>query len=323
VKVLIIKLGALGDVVMATALIRRLQAHHAGDELVLLTAPPFASLFREWRGLRVQAFPRKGAMWRTLRWIRSGRFDRIYDFQSSDRSGLLCALSGAPERVGNHPRFPYTHHPTEPYRGQCHIFERMNQVLASAGVAPADPRPELPIAEGERRKVMEWIRWQGLREGCFVVCHAGASPRWGSKRWPHFAALATALAGRGLPCVWVGSEADEALNRDLAGQAGIDATARFSLPQLAELGRHARFAVTSDSAPMHVLSAAGIPVFALFGPTDWRRNHALGQAGRVLRHEVPCSPCSLGVCPPEKGHACLAGISLEQVMERLQEEGLI
>ncbi|RME35404.1 MAG: glycosyltransferase family 9 protein [Gammaproteobacteria bacterium] len=308
---------------MATTLIRRLQEHHAGAGLTLLTAPAFAGLFRHWQGLRVVAFPRKGAMWQTLRWVRGERFDRIYDLQSSDRSALLCALSGAPERVGNHPRFPYTHHPPDRYRGQCHIFERMNQVLASAGVEPAAPQPHLPIAEEEREAVLEWVRWQGLEAGRFVVCHAGASPRWVSKRWPHFAALATALAERGLPCVWAGSEVDEALNRQLADQAGIDATARFSLPQLAELGRQARFAVTTDSAPMHVLSASGIPVYALFGPTDWRRNHALGQAERVLYRELDCSPCSLEACPPERGHACLAGITVEQVLERLQEDGLI
>jgi len=114
-KVLIIKFGALGDIITATALIRSVLAHHREDAVTLLTSPPFASLFEDWPGLTVQAFPRRGtgAFARTLRWLRAQGFDRLVDLQSNDRSTLLCALSGVPERIGNHPRFPYHRHPPD------------------------------------------------------------------------------------------------------------------------------------------------------------------------------------------------------------------
>lgn len=322
---LVIKLGALGDVVIATSLIRRIQAQYPDDELTLLTAPAFASLFANWPGLRVVAIPRKGLgnMWRALRWLRAQRFDRVFDLQSNDRSAILVALSGVRMRVGNRPGFPYTHHPATAYRSEVHIFERMNEVLASAGIPPAEPQPVLPPGEQDVRHVAEWLARHDLAGRRFAVLHAGASPRWPSKRWPWYRELALEMMRQGVQVVWAGADDDRELNRALAQQAGIDATGAFSIAQLAELGRHAAFAVTNDSGPMHILSASGIPVFAFFGPTRWHKNHALGQAGRVLRHAVPCSPCSLGVCPPDKGHACLRDISVDEVLERLRAERLL
>ncbi|MFA7608063.1 MAG: glycosyltransferase family 9 protein [Rhodocyclaceae bacterium] len=324
-KNLVIKLGALGDVVIATSLIRRIQVHYPHDELTLLTTPAFAGLFAGWPGLRVVGVPRKGlhSMWRALRWLRAQRFDRVFDLQSNDRSAILVALSGVRMRVGNRPGFPYTHHPAKAYRSEIHIFERMNQVLASAGIPPGEPQPVLPSREQDMRHVVEWLAQHDLAGKRFAVLHAGASPRWPSKRWPWYRELALELVRQGVQVVWVGAEDDRELNRILAQDVGIDATGSFSIIQLAELGRHAAFAVTNDSGPMHILSASGIPVFAFFGPTRWHKNHALNQGGRVLRHTVPCSPCSLGVCPPDKGHACLRNISVNEVLERLRVERLL
>ncbi len=322
-KVLVIKLGALGDVVMATSLLRAIQDHHPGADIHLLTAPAFAGLFDSWQGISVMAFPRKGAMYKTLGWVRRQHFDVIYDLQSSDRSGLFCALSGAKTRIGNHPRFPYTHHPQTKYTGQCHIFERMQEVLASAGIDHVAERPELPASNSDKALVQEWLSVHDLLEQRPVLMHAGASPTWPSKRWPFYEELALTLAKRGIRTLWIGAGDDAELNRQLADSVGMDATGAFSIPQLAELGRHSRCAVVNDSGPMHILSASSIPVFAFFGPTSHRRNHALGQAQNVLCAEVDCSPCSLGICPTDRGHQCMHEVGVNQVLDRLETQGLI
>jgi ADP-heptose:LPS heptosyltransferase len=291
-KILIIKLGALGDVVLATALIRAIQKAHRADEIHLLTAPAYLDIFAPWAGLAVTYFPRAGwlATARTIAWIRAGHFDRIYDLQSNDRSALLVACSGAPERVGNHPRYPYTHHPATPYRGQCHVFARYQEVLAAAGVDKVGALPWLPATEAMREKVQRWLNAQHLMGQPFAILHAGASPRHPEKLWPGFAGLAKALVAKGMQVVFVGADTEAAANRALAKASGAhSASGVFTIPELAELGRAARFAVTNDSGPMHVLAASGIPVFALFGSTDWRRNHALGQANFVCNYELFCA----------------------------------
>lgn len=319
-SVLVIKLGALGDVVMATPLLDAIARHHAADELALLTTPAFAPLFADWPRFRVISFARNG--WRNnlavLRWLRSSRFDRIYDLQGNDRTALWCALSGSRERVGNHNRFPYTHHPLDAWRGQCHIFERMCAVLASAGIRDIGERPLLPCNEAGQRKVNAWRQTYCADDARLVLLHAGASPSRPEKIWPHFAALAARLLGEGCVVVWLGAEPDRRRNAELAKGGGIDATGLFALDELAELARHARFAVTNDSGPMHVLSAAGVPVFGLFGPSDWRRNHALGQAGNVIAC-VDHDARFLG----QRAGGCLATLSVDVVWSRLLAAGLV
>ncbi len=318
-KILVIKLGALGDVVMATALLRAIQQHHCDDQIHLLTTPGFAPLFEAWDDIRLRTFPRKGASLKTLGWIRAEKFDRIYDLQSNDRSAVLCALSGARERVGNHPRYPYTHHPIDKYRGQCHIFARMNQLLASAGLAPAQQQPFLPASRMDQQVVQEWLKQHRLTDSRPVLMHAGASPNWPSKRWPGYQALAQKLADTNIPSIWLGAGEDGSLNRQFSQHVGVDATDSFSITQLAELGRRSRCAVVNDSGPMHILSASGIPVYAFFGPTSWKRNHALGQEKNVLCAAVFCSPCSLGHCPPDRAHQCMTELSVDYVYTRLEQ----
>jgi ADP-heptose:LPS heptosyltransferase len=306
--ILIVKLGALGDVIMATALVDRILAHHAPARVVLLTTPAFAPVFRDWPGLEVRTGARHGlrATCATIAWIRAQQFARVYDLQSNDRSALWCAASGIAERVGNHPRFPYTHHPDTVWRGDSHIFTRMNAVLAAAGVPPAVARPMLRIGADAARKVAAWCAARGLVKGSYALLHAGASARRvAKKRWPHFAALGRALESAGVTPVWIGAGADAGENARLAAAVGLDATDAFGIPELAALAADARAAFSNDSGPMHAFAAADIPVYGFFGPTDWRRNHALGQADRVF------------------ADADLAAISADVVVARLRADRII
>jgi len=316
-NILIIKLGALGDMVMATSLIRQIQRHHAHDALWLLTAPAYHEIFDQWPGLNVFAFGRKGLREyiNAVVWIRNGDFTRVYDLQSSNRSAFLCALSGIPERVGNHPRFPYNIHPPDKYTGHCHIYERMLEVLRAAGINPQYTPPELPVSEKEKDFVLSWLRENHLLSSPFVIMHPGASPRHPEKCWPYYLELALALKDSGYAIVWVGADNERETNRQFSARVGIDASNIFSINMLAEIGRHAHFAVTNDSGPMHVLSCSGIPVYAFFGPTNWRRNHAIGQTENVI--------VSADSAQDKFRPAGLDNVSLERVLHRLQERNLL
>ena len=143
-----------------------------------------------------------------------------------------------------------------------------------------------------------------------------------SKRWPadHYLKLAKMIETRGLKCIWVGSESEKEINAHLSLRIGIDSTRVFNLRELYELGQSALFAVSCDSSPMHLFAASGIPVYAFFGPTNWRRSYPLGQKDRVLTKKVECSPCFRGICPESKGHKCLSGISAETVFQKINKE---
>lgn len=319
-NVLVIKMGALGDLIMSTPLIRTIIEHHGSDQVWLLTTPGFVRVFEDWPGLRVKALPRRGAwvMLQTLRWIRGGNFGRLYDLQSSERTALLCALSGVPERVGNHPGFAYNFHPADRYTGQCHAQERLKQVLASAGVTPSLDPPYLPINEVSKARVCSWLASNKLADRSFVLMHAGGSIKHPQKRWPYFLQLAVELKSAGLATLWLGGNEDNEINAALSARTGINTAGLFSVQEEAELGRHARFAVTNDSAPMHIISSSGIPVFGLFGPTNWRRTHAVGQQSNVIAMDTDNDSTGLSFFAHD-----MADISVPLVMDKLKKSRLI
>jgi len=324
--VLVIKLGALGDVILALPHLERILEAHAADRVVLLTAPPYVELLAAIPRLNVVAFPRRGAaaMRRVLSWLLRQSFDVVYDLQGSNRSRIMTRLTRAARRVGERPGFAYTH-AAQPLAGPAHAVERLNALLASGGLAPAAALPHLPVPESAMRKIDAWLLQEGLQGLRLVLVHPGSGTRWPSKRWEErsFLELAKRLVERGLGVIWIGGVDETDRVRRLASGCGVNAAGLFTLSEIAGLGRHAIFAITNDSGPMHVLAAAGLPVYAFFGPTDWRRSHAPGQAGRVLTHPVDCSPCHLGVCPPQRGHACLSAVTPTQVMARLESDGML
>ena len=321
-KILIIKQGALGDVIMTTPLLEPIHRHHLHDEVWILTSPAFSDVYDRWPYLKVKALPRKGlyVSLQTVFWIRHHRFNRIYDLQSSDRTAVFCFLSSAQERIGNHPRFPYNVHPKDAFTGQTHIYTRMQSVLACAGIASTVDLPSLPARPEEKERVIDWMSRHDLNTKQFAVLHAGASSRHPEKCWPYYMQIGRFLENRGIRPVWAGARDDAELNTLLSGSAGIDATGIFNIAELAQLGSRARFALTNDSGPMHVLSCSNIPVYAFFGPTNWRRNHAIGQEKNV----ITLQPVDVqGKVLTDPGISRLGNISVEQVINRLERDGML
>jgi ADP-heptose:LPS heptosyltransferase len=325
-NVLVIKLGALGDVILSLPQLAHIVEAHAADRVTLLTAPEYAELVAGFPQLQVVCFRRKGLreMSRLLVWLPGRRFDVVYDLQGSLRSRVMTLLTQAAVRAGPLPGIAYTHAPP-PGTAVVHAFERFNEVLVAGGIGAAQPVFQHSWLPADEAAVAAWLEAHGLQGQRLALLHAGGSPRWPSKRWGEaaFLELAAALSGRGISVIWIGAAPECELNRRLSAVTGLDATGRFGYRELAALAGHAQFAVSGDSGPMHVLAAAGLPVYAFFGPTDWHRSHALGQQQHVLSNPVACSPCYLPVCPPERRHACLQGIAPAVVVARLAADGLV
>ena len=318
-RVLIIKLGALGDAIISTAIIKQILEFHHEDDIYILTTPAYKDLFSTFDNLKVAAFERKGFLntIKTIHWIRTQRFDRVYDLQSNDRSTIFCALSGAPFRAGNHPRYPYNVHPEKTYIGECHSFDRLNQIIECANIKPAKPLPFLPVPNNIVTEVSEWLTEHSLSENSFAILHAGSSPLHLNKRWPYFAELASTLS-KTLDIVWIGGNDDIELNNLLSKNIGINATNVFNILGLVELANRAKFAVTNDSAPMHILSCSQIPVFGLFGPTYPRRTHALGQLHNVITANIQIANNDHDFTPMD-----ISKITLDTVLNKLSDQKLI
>ena len=258
-RILVIKLGALGDVVQAFAPFAAIRAHHPDDHVALLTTSPFAGLARASPWFDAVAVDARSAWWdlsglRRLRRTLAG-YDFVYDLQTSGRSSRYFRLAGRPgwsgiARGASHPD-------ADPDRDRLHTRIRQAGQLAQAGIA-AVPAPDLA-----------WLAGGGpVLAPPTVLLVPGAAPHRPAKRWPaeRFGALAALLAQRGLHPVVVGGQADAPLAAAIRACCpdALDLTGRTSLIELGGLMARARLAVGNDTGPMHLAAAMGCPALVLF-----------------------------------------------------------
>jgi len=158
-----------------------------------------------------------------------------------------------------------------------------------------------------------------------VVGLAAGAAYGGAKRWPGpaFAAAARRLASSGVVPVLVGSAADAAAAAQVIAGLGdvraLNLVGRTDLPTLAAVLVEARALITNDSGAMHLAAALGVPVTAIFGPTDETATRPLGHGPRaVLTHRVWCRPCMLRECPLT--HACMRGVTPEAVAAAARQQ---
>ncbi|MBI0537338.1 lipopolysaccharide heptosyltransferase family protein [Roseomonas sp. KE2513] len=283
-RILVIKLGALGDFVQAFGPFAAIRAHHPGAEITLLTTPPFTELARRspWFD-RVWDHGRpRGADWRRrlalLTTLTRERFDRVYDLQTSPRSSRYRLLVGRRAEwsgVAHGASHPHAN----PDRNAMHTVDRQREQLRSAGI-DRFPSPDLSWLEADLSGLSLPPR--------FALLIPGASPSRPGKRWPGFGALAAALSAAGLPSVVAGGPGEAPLAAEIlaAAPGAIDLTGRTSLFQLAALARRAAVVVGNDTGPTHLSAAAGSPTLALFGEeSDPARCAPRGAEVSVMRRE--------------------------------------
>jgi ADP-heptose:LPS heptosyltransferase len=265
-KVLVIKLGALGDWVLATGPFAAIRGHHTRAEITLLTTPAFARwgeacgwFDRVWTDLR-PGWTRPGAWLDLRRRLVDSGFSRAYDLQTSDRSSLIFRLlpkARRPEWSGIARGCSHLH--ANPRRDFMHTLDRQAEQLAAAGIAEVPP-PSLDWLDADTSEL-------GVPERFALLVPGGSAHRPG-KRWPgeRYAALASALAARGATPVLTGAAAEaDVLDRiHAAAPETLHLGGRTSLDQIAALARRAALAVGNDTGPMHILATCGCPTVVLF-----------------------------------------------------------
>jgi ADP-heptose:LPS heptosyltransferase len=265
-RILVIRLSALGDFIMALPAMAAIRRHHPTAEITLLTTKPLAELGKRsgWFS-HVEIDPRPdwrnlSAWWRMRRWLKAGRFDRVYDLQSQDRTAMYFRLfwpGRRPEWSGIAPGASHPH--TDPARRHMHAIDIHAAQLAVAGIADIPP-PDLSWLEDSISKL-------GLPSRIALLV-PGSAPHRPAKRWPteSYAALAQRLVAAKITPVIVGIAAEKPLAdviRTLCPKAR-DLTGQTSLFQIATLARRAEFAVGNDTGPMHLIAMVGCRVVSLF-----------------------------------------------------------
>lgn len=285
-RVLVIKLAALGDFAQAFGPFAAIRAHHPDARITLLTTRPYAPIARlspwfdeVWEDGRPD-WTDIPAVFRLARRLRGAAFDRVYDLQTSSRSSRYRWFVG--RRAAWSGIAPGASHPhANPARDLMHTVERQREQLEMAGIHDF-PDPDLTWLDADVTRFALPDRF------CLLV--PGASPGRPAKRWPEgrFGALA---AGLDLPSVVVGGPAETPLAATIAAAAPgtRDLTGQTSFADIAALARRAAFCIGNDTGPTHLVAAAGCPTLALFGQdSDPALCAPRGPRATFLRH-VPLS----------------------------------
>ncbi|MBT5837609.1 MAG: glycosyltransferase family 9 protein [Rhodospirillaceae bacterium] len=266
-KILVIKLGALGDFVQAGGPFQAIRAHHGSAQITLLTTNPFVDFAAAapwfdavWIDSRPKLLQVGG--WLELRArLRGGEFARVYDLQTSSRSSHYHSLwwpGVAPEWSGIARGCTFPH--ANPGRDFMHTIERQAEQLAMAGIE-AVPAADYSWAERSDVSALD------LPETYAIIAPGGAAHR-SDKRWPldRFAEIAKHLAQSGITPVIIGAGSERAMAAEILKVApdARDVTGQTSIGQLFAMAKGARLAIGNDTGPMHVAGLSGAATLVLY-----------------------------------------------------------
>lgn len=327
-RVLIILLGAIGDVVRALPLLGRMRRAWPDAHIAWAVEPKSQAVLEGHPWLdELLVYDRRRAPWSFppfLARVRAGRFDLVLDLQRHLKSGVIAVASGAGIRVGfdrsntkelNHHFSTRRIAPQPPMRLKLMQYQAFGDAL---GLAPA------PVEFGLGASAAERIRAAALLEGAprpLLGVILGSS--WPSRVYfpDAIAAVIRELgtARDGCPALFpllIGSGRDEAALAEeviasLMGVRVLNLTGRTGLRDLVAIFAECAAAFGPDSGPMHIAAAVGCPVVSLWGATAPERSAPWGFADLALTGEIPCHPCYLRACPI--GRECMRRIAPAEV----------
>lgn len=328
-RILLIKISAVGDCVLATPSIRAVRQKYPKAYIALLIGRIESQALKGCPYIdEMIIYDRKGRDKGWLRFfelaaeVRRYGFEEVVDLQNNSKSHMFAFLSAAPDRYGYRKgRYWFLLNRTaREIKQPLPPVEHQFRVLSMLGIEEASKRLELwPSAADidNIKKILE-AEWVGENQ-VLVGINPSASPRWATKKWPaeNFARLCDSLGERKIRAVLIGSKSDletGAAILSLARSKPINLIGRTSLPELAALMKRLRCLVTSDSAPMHVAAAMATPFVALFGPTDPQRHLPPSENYAVIRRGLSCSPCYKPVCSDIR---CMREITVEDVLKAI------
>ena len=338
-SLLIIKMSALGDVVMTLPALNALRQRYPQARIDWLVEAPAAGLLEGHPQVNnVLVSPRH----RLKNLIKSGRFkeatrlfadfrrtlqeveyDVVLDLQGLFKSGFQTFLARGRRKVGfdrtREKSYLFLNEKMPAYDPDRHAALRYLDAAAYLGAEIPAPLPEKyytpPPEAGSGAKTL----LGSANSGPFVVLNPGA--KWLTKRWPveHWLKLATLLNREdNLSIVITGSKDDQEAARlisQAAGKNAVNLCGQTSLPVLAEILYRSTVMVTADTGPMHLAAAVGAKGLALFGPTRPWRTGPFGGHFEIITPQEGCLGCLKKQC----GRRCLQNIAPEQIYDRLKD----
>jgi lipopolysaccharide heptosyltransferase II len=331
-RILIFCPNWIGDVLFSTPVIKALRKENPQGHIACVVVPYCKEMLEDNPYLNEmiiydQDKEHKSFMgkMRFVSMLRQKEFDQAFILRSSLTRTIITALSKIPVRVGfslNRKGVLLTHRivPEEKIR---HRSDTYLELCRKMGIKVDDNKYEFFMKQSDREFIKTLLEKEGIGDDDFlVVLNPGGN--WEPKRWSkeEFARLADALADKYRAKVCIsGSEKDEELAQDIKKAAvtkPVIVCGKTTLKQMGALMERASIVISGDSGPLHIASAVGSNVIALFGPTSPAITGPRGKGKKiVLQKDVGCKiPCYRSSC---NSYKCMNAIEVTDILNAVEE----
>jgi lipopolysaccharide heptosyltransferase II len=331
----------LGDAVMALPAIGSVRAAFADAHLAVAAVPSIAPLFDEHTNAgqnHVLTIDSSRREWRVLA---AGQFDAIVLLPNSFRTARAAKRAWIGERWGYATQFRrwFLTRAVPTPRTRLHQSHYYQELVRELGLPLTGERPKISVQPVTAARADALLAKSAVVPGTPMIGFAPGAAYGHAKRWPPRRvadAIGRLSRDGGAVCVLFGADGDREAGREIESSLPSDVRvvnliARTDLRLLAGVVAKCSAFVSNDSGAMHLAAALGVPVTAIFGPTDERVTAPFDVTGSktdtpdrvthdVLTHSVFCRPCMLRDCPID--HRCMKGITVDavvaSVMRRLE-----
>jgi heptosyltransferase II len=331
-KILIRATNWVGDAILALPALRAMRRRFPDSEIAVVARPYVADIYRD-QEICNQLIPYdpKGShagflgRERLAAELRAQKFDVALLLQNAFDAAWLAWRANIPERIGyarDGRSFLLTKAVPAPRRGEIPAHEKFYylELLRRAGWLDSVPDESfigLLVPEKKRRSADEFLCESGVRPSALRIA-IGAGASYGSaKCWPpsRFAEVANRLQDEtDADVILFGTAAEANVSTVISAEMRrppIDLTGKTAIADLPGLLSQCHLFIGNDSGAMHVAGAVGLPVVAVFGPTDPFGTAPVTQRSSIVQQKPYCSPCFLRRCPTD--HRCMIAITAGMV----------
>ena len=327
----------VGDAVMCTPALLTLREVFPMASIAVLARPSIADLLRSHPAVdSLVLYDYKGShsglggKLSLIRQLRKEGYDLAILLQNAVEAALLVWLAGIPHRIGypTDGRGVLLSHsvPLPIHAEMLHQVEYYQRLLMFLTGRDSMYSPTLAVLPDEVKSINEKLNVLGVKEGDVLIGLNPGSVYGGAKRWlpERFAESADRLVespalqknhNGSVRCVIVGAPGEEDLGETIAGKMRhrpIVLSGKTTLQGLMALIKRCHLLITNDTGPMHIANAFGVPVVAIFGPTDHTTTSPFIEPYSIVRCPVDCSPCLLRECPID--HRCMTHVTVDEVV---------
>ena len=337
-NILIVKLSAIGDVIHTLPSLAALRRLYPDAHITWVVEEAAADLVKNHPYLDTVLISRrkswskdiqKGKILKPLintllliKELRRRRYDLVIDFHGLFKSSVIVFFSRGKRKLGYDSLQELSGlflNEKIPEDMNKHAVDRYLDFPRYLGSKTDNVEFILPSNNDAEAKVRLLMSKYKLDDKKFIAINPVAyweTKLWDNEKFAHLADLANNKLK--MKVVFTGSEkvSIEGITSRMTTE-GINLGGQTSLLDLAYLYKKAQMVITTDSGPMHLASAVGAPVIALFGPTDPARTGPHGKEHTIITAGLPCSPCFLKKCSTKK---CMKDISPEQVFAAIEEK---